>query len=282
MANWLMCKNSIDRTVKHPATFYLACTPTAVSVSMLPTNFQNSTWRENVYVNESAMLSCWKKVHGGAHDFETRTRDTVVNSKGVDWSVSLADKKSTAIHRSKSLVDGEIVGRHVFVARRPASMSIPNKQNNLMLSRPVRYSSVNGCITAKANTGNNSGFYIHSAPNGPQHFSDLSEPYTQNYKTVNKPWPKSANEVPEEKDNGNLVETKMLARRQSSYPGLRERTLIQNEAKRLSMPLPVLCKKEVVKRRYLEQAAVKVEAITDTVSIFCLSSIYSWKNIPIN
>lgn len=270
MAKWSMCKNSVDRTVKHPATFYVASTPTTASVSMLPMNFQNSTWRENVYVNESAMLSCWKKVHGGAHDLETRTRETVVNSKGVDWSVSLADKKSTAIHRSKSLMDGEIVGRNVFVARRPASMSILNNQDNLKLSRPVRYSAFNGCITAKENTGNNSVFNIHSAPNSSQQFSDLLLPYTQNYKTVNKAWPKSANEVPEEKDNGNLVKTKMLAMRQSSYPGLRERTLIQNEAKRLSMPLPVLCKKEMIQRHYHEQATVKVEAITDTVSIFVL------------
>lgn len=75
-------------------------------------------------------------------------------------------------------------------------------------------------------------------------------------------------DIPMGKDSEGVVgKPKVLATRQSSYPGLRRKTLIQNEAKRLSMPLPVLYEKEVTQRHMqeMEKSSVKAEAVTDVV-----------------
>jgi hypothetical protein len=77
----------------------------------------------------------------------------------------------------------------------------------------------------------------------------------------------SEKECAEMKSNSQEIPEKNPAFRQSSYPGLRERTLIQNESKRHSMPLPLIYKKEMMNKVILSQNKISdhVVEITDTV-----------------
>jgi len=183
MDNMVLRRPLVERSGKRPVTFYLGYRrPGGADKTMMSSQYRRSL--SNMTINESAMLSCWKKVHGGAHDLEKRKSEPVI-------------------------IESELEAK----GRRSISNEVLNEayKNNSNI--------------------NNSSFIA---------------------KVVEKePKPKT------------------VASRQSSYPGLRQRALIQNEAKRLSMPLPVLYRKEMAHRQLeeLEKAGetVKVEAVTDAV-----------------
>lgn len=167
MDNVILRRRQCDRGGKRPVTFYL---PSEHSKKMATT--QNRRSLSDITLNEAAMLSCWRKVHGGSHSLENRKSETIEEESVLELTDGLPPVDSN----SNRLVSGNA-------------------------DRPMK--------------------------------------------------PKTA------------------ASRQSSFPGLRERTLIQNEAKRLSMPLPVIYRKEMAQRQFeqLEKASVKVEAVTDVVRV---------------
>lgn len=166
----MLRQRQFDRGGKRPVTFYLGYLPPAKVDRMASTQYRRSL--SDMTINASAMLACWKKVHGGSHDIEKRKSETIEEESDDGTSVELP---------SVDLTNTSSVTGHVHV------------------DRPMK--------------------------------------------------------------------PKTVASRQSSCPGLRERTLLQNEAKRMSMPLPLLYKKEMVQRQLeqIERAAVKVEAVTDMV-----------------
>ncbi|KAL4230457.1 domain member [Mactra antiquata] len=251
--------------------------------SLPPGSHRQSSALEYSTLNETAMISCWTRVHGSPP--EVNSKDLRNRHNGFLRSMSFINDSSipeedVRFSRSKS-----------FVApsnRRPSIGNIGNRSrglNSLGSSElleitddmpenvtmaefnrqdsgycPDSDSSFNQRRTSAEYNGfqerryqrRDSGFYCNRnsmnsdytsnnekySPQGsrPQRHS-TGQPYRQNigHKSLERTRSRSPlggqSKPPTEKS---------AAYRQSSYPGLREQTLIKNESKRCSMPLPVV------------------------------------------
>ncbi|XP_060603835.1 TBC1 domain family member 1-like isoform X2 [Ruditapes philippinarum] len=254
--------------------------------------------------NESAMLSCWNSVHGLTEEVNKITES---GSKGFLRSLSFSAKSlQSEILRTSSYANIRPVSEFSGLSgsssenspgngfRRSVSYidHNDNKSDEMskqpMLSNCKRHTkltnSSNNCRKRVSGTFNDTQRYSLSSlaeeagssiPSECQRRSIAGVPRKTNNnckrrscEPQNDRCQVSEKECAEAKSNlQQEIPEKNPAFRQSSYPGLRERTLIQNESKRHSMPLPLIYKKEMMNKVILSQNKTSdhVVEITDTV-----------------
>lgn len=264
--------------------------------------------------NPSAMISCWKNVHGSTQEIENITEPGNA-SKGFLRSFSFtANSLVVGMQRSASVADNipvTVLPRSSsYTTNGPAvkmfrSSSSTNNRRNIesnkaSYARSNSYMSSNCKKELKSHTGANNyfkrvtkpgtgtgsegqrsslGSLLEEAGNWPSDESQKRSLDCISREAINCSKRRN-NEFLSKGKRSSLssyigskpgviqnIPEKEPAYRQSSYPGLRERMLVQNESKRHSMPLPLLYKKEMMNKLILSQDRTcdHVVEVTDTV-----------------
>ncbi|XP_053398670.1 TBC1 domain family member 1-like [Mercenaria mercenaria] len=301
-----------DIPKQRPVTFYFGSTtdvynePRSVSPSGQD---RSSSPLEYISLNESAMLSCWKNVHGSTQETNDsgntapkgflRSFSFTTNSSPIEilrsssfanirpvseLSSYTANSPVTGIPRSASFIEQSegmsdyrpgYIRSNSYVSnscKRQPKLSTSGKNCRKNAVGPLRLSSSESQRNSLGSLAEEVGTHTQDTAQR-RSFSNFPRETTVNCKRKSHEQYTAKSQASRKKHSDTTVDAqqeipeKVPAFRQSSYPGLRERTLIQNETKRHSMPLPVIYKKEMMNKLILSQDKTSdhVVEVTDTV-----------------
>lgn len=292
--------------VDKPVTFYFGSTSENTNITRCESPTSENTFPSLFESwNESAMLSCWNSVHGLTEEVNKATESgskgflrsfsftannrqseilrtlscanirpvselsgsgsNFVNSpvNGFQRSVSCIDHRDNqGDKRSNSLASDK--------CKKHAKLSNPGRNCQKRASGNFRYQPSNryslSSLAEEATPRSPKDSQKRSLGSGPREMNNnykrrSCEPHSDRCHV-------SGNEGFETRNNSEQeIPVKNPAYRQRSCPGLRERTLMQVESKRHSMPLPLIYKKEMMNKVILSQNKTSdhVVEITDTV-----------------
>ncbi|WAQ99425.1 TBCD1-like protein [Mya arenaria] len=257
---------------ERPVSFYFGERKKSKEPIQEPSQFRRSSSMVNLPEAErAAMFSCWKNVHGEKHELESST-DSIPQLYSRENSMSdfsemlIKSGKNISSSRASLLLPlseegisewqqstaedfngNEIVGNQELTAGRPDQIDTDLVTRNMKYDNLMRQ---NSFIATKVQLRNhdsltvNRGRAMQRSSLGVLLGSQMQEKpdFDGTCQSDDSPYDNT------DTRHGGIPAfgCRSAACRQTSYPGLREQTLIKNEAKRMSMPLPMMSRQEIL------------------------------------